>query len=676
MGLLESIRIPTDIRRLTMEELTTLAAEIRDRIVQSVSQNGGHLASNLGVAELTIALHYVYDLGPYPTGPDWLLWDVGHQCYAHKMLSGRLPKFPTLRKKGSVSGFPNPDESPYDLFSVGHAGTAISTAVGMARGCDLMRRAGNVIAVVGDASIVNGLAFEGLNNAGTLRRQLLVVLNDNGMSISQPQGAFSQYLERIRVSTTYGEAKRLAEKFVGRLPPTVGHTVEQVWRHVTDGVKSAIWPGQIFETLGLKYFGPLDGHDIPGMIDLLAEIKHVQGPVLLHVKTVKGNGYEIASAEPTRFHSPSAFQVNGCRVEIIKSPGKTWTSAYADAMIALAKKDQRVVALTAAMPDGTGLSKFEKEIPGRYYDTGICESHLTAMAAGMAKAGMRPFAAIYSTFLQRAFDQVWQEVALNHLPVCFCMDRAGFVGDDGAVHHGFMDQAFLRPLPGIVLMAPSDEAELNRSLRLALTLDTPSAVRYPRDNVPAKNLDEIIDPNLHAAAIEEWTVGKSRTLRSGPDATLIAYGALAESAMEAAALLAQDGIEIEVIDARFCKPLDAAMLSRVLRQGHAVLTLEDHSLQNGFGSAVAEHAVGHNLPTTSLTALGMPDRLIAHASRKQQLAEVGLDVTGIAQSIRDAIHAAQNLPSEAPPVEVSVRAPKSQDARRGNSPARVSNTSA
>jgi 1-deoxy-D-xylulose-5-phosphate synthase len=662
MGLLESIRIPTDIRRLTMEELTTLAAEIRDRVVQSVSKNGGHLASNLGVAELTIALHYVYDLGPYPTGPDWLLWDVGHQCYAHKMLSGRLAKFPTLRKKGSVSGFPNPDESPYDLFSVGHAGTAISTAVGMARGVDLMGRTGNVIAVVGDASIVNGLAFEGLNNAGTLKRQMLVVLNDNGMSISQPQGAFSQYLERIRVSTTYGEAKRLAEKFVGRLPSTVGHTVEQVWRHVTDGVKSAIWPGQIFETLGLKYFGPLDGHDIPGMIDLLAEIKHVQAPVLLHVKTVKGNGYEIASAEPTRFHSPSAFQVNGCRVEIIKGPGKTWTSAYADAMIALAKKDRRVVALTAAMPDGTGLSKFEKEIPDRYYDTGICESHLTAMAAGMAKAGMRPFAAIYSTFLQRAFDQVWQEVALNHLPVCFCMDRAGFVGDDGAVHHGFMDQAFLRPLPGIVLMAPSDEAELNRCLRLALTLETASAVRYPRDNVPAKNLDEIIDSTLHAGAIEEWSVGKSRTLRGGPDATLIAYGALAESAMEAAALLAQDGIEIEVIDARFCKPLDGAMLSRVLRPAHAVLTLEDHSLQNGFGSAVAEHAVGHSLPTAHLAALGMPDRLIAHATRKQQLAEIGLDVTGIAQSVRDAIHAAQNLPADAPAVEVSVRAPKNRKA--------------
>ncbi|HEX4053431.1 MAG TPA: 1-deoxy-D-xylulose-5-phosphate synthase [Tepidisphaeraceae bacterium] len=667
MGLLESIHVPTDIRRLSMDELTALAAEIRDRIFQSVSKNGGHLASNLGVAELTIALHYVYDFGPFPTGPDCLLWDVGHQCYAHKMLTGRMEMFPTLRKKGSVGGFPNPDESAYDLFAVGHAGTAISTAVGMARGGDLMQKAGNVVAVVGDASIVNGLAFEGLNNAGTLRRQLLIVLNDNGMSISQPQGAFSQYLERIRVSTTYGEAKKLAEKFVGRLPATMGHTVEQVWRHVSDGVKSVLWPGQIFETMGIKYFGPVDGHDMPGMIDLLAEIKHVQAPVLLHLKTVKGNGYEIASAEPTKFHSPAAFEVNGCRVEIAKGPGKSWTTAFADAMIALAKRDPRVVALTAAMPDGTGLSKFEKEIPGRYFDTGICEGHLTAMAAGMAKAGMRPFAAIYSTFLQRAFDQVWQEVALNHLPVCFCMDRAGYVGDDGAVHHGFMDQAFLRPMPGIVLMAPSDEAELNRAVRLALSLDTISAIRYPRDTVPAKNFEEVIDPSLRKAAGGEWRVGRSRVLRAGADATVIVYGALAQNAMAAADELAADGLNVEVIDARFCKPVDGEMLSRVLRPGHPVLTLEDHSLQNGFGSAVAEHAVAHGLPTGSIVRLGMPDRLIAHASRPQQLAEVGLDSPGIVQSIRDAIKTAILIRTEqpAPAVEVSLHVPRSKKAMAG-----------
>jgi 1-deoxy-D-xylulose-5-phosphate synthase len=403
-----------------------------------------------------------------------------------------------------------------------------------------------------------------------------------------------------------------------------------------------MWPGQIFESLGIKYMGPIDGHDLPGLMNMLAELKHVKSPVLLHVKTVKGQGYEVAASEPTKFHSPAAFSVNGCRVEITKATGKSWTNAYADAMIALAKKDPRVVALTAAMPDGTGLSKFEKEIPGRYYDTGICEGHLTAMAAGMCKAGMRPFAAIYSTFIQRAFDQAWQEVALNGLPVVFCMDRAGYVGDDGAVHHGFMDQAFLRPMPGMVLMAPSDEAELNRALRLALSLETPGALRYPRDNVPAVNFEDEISAELRSAAKLDWTVGKSRLLRDGDDATLIVYGALAQNVMIAAEELQCEGINVEVIDARFCKPLDGEMLARVLKPGRPVLTIEDHALQNGFGSAVLEYAVAHRLPTEFVTRLGMPDRLIGHATRKEQLAEVGLDPAGIARSARDAVRAAQS----------------------------------
>jgi 1-deoxy-D-xylulose-5-phosphate synthase len=595
------------------------------------------------VAELTLALHYVYDFGPFPTGPDMLVFDVGHQCYPHKMITGRAGQFERLRKKGSVSGFPSPEESAYDLFSVGHAGTAISTAVGLARAGTHLKDSGHVVAMVGDASIVNGLAFEGLNNAGMLKRQLLVVLNDNGMSISTPQGAFGQYLERVRVSSTYDEFKRFSEKLVHRLPGGVQQTIEHAWHAFCDGIKGALWPGQIFETIGFKYMGPVDGHDLPGLINFLAEIKHVNRPVVLHVKTVKGNGYEVAASEPTRFHSPSSFQVNGCRVEMKPSSGKSWTTAFADAMIDLARQDQRIIALTAAMPDGTGLSKFEKEHPSRYYDTGICESHLTAMAAGMAKRGMRPVAAVYSTFIQRAFDQVWQEVSLNHLPVVFALDRAGYVGDDGAVHHGFMDQAFLRPLPGMVLMAPSDEAELKRCLKLALSLDTASALRYPRDNVPAKNFHESIDPELRSDASGEWTIGRSRILRGGTDATLIAYGALASQAMAAAEELEQDGISVEVIDARFCKPLDGAMLSRVLRPGHPVLTVEDHALANGFGTAVAEHAVAQGLPTSHLKRLGMPDRLVAHATRQQQLAEVGLDAAGIAQSVRDAVRVSERV---------------------------------
>ncbi len=648
---LDRIHSPADLRGLSIDDLTGLAKEMRHRIFSAVSKNGGHLASNLGVVELTLALHYVFDFGAYPDGPDRLLFDVGHQCYPHKMLTGRAHQFDTLRKKGSVSGFPTPAESPYDLFAVGHAGTAISTAVGMARGDQAMGRRNHVVSVIGDASIVNGLSFEGLNGAGVLKRQLLIILNDNGMSISHPQGAFSQYLERIRVSTTYEEFKRVGEKMVHRLPTGIGHTIEHAWNAVCDGVKGVMWPGQIFECMGLKYMGPFDGHDLPGLVNFLSEIKHVDHPILLHVKTRKGHGYEVTTNEPTKFHSPAAFNVvgglpttglvqNGCRVEMRSSVGKSWTTAFADAMVAAADANPKVFGITAAMPDGTGLSKFEKAHPTRYIDTGICESHLTAMAAGMAKSGLRPVAAIYSTFTQRAFDQIWQEVILNHLPVVFAMDRAGLVGDDGAVHHGFLDQSFLRPLPGIVLMAPSDEAELNRALRLGLSLDVASAIRYPRDNVPEVDFERQVTPGLREQAAGEWRPGVSRVLRDGTDATLVVYGALAESAVTAAERLAEDGISVEVVDARFCKPLDGEMLARVLRSGRPVLTVEDHALLGGFGSAVAEYAVAHGLPTHALTRLGMPDRLIAHATRKEQLTEIGLDPAGLAASVRDAVKAA------------------------------------
>lgn len=662
---LSQIHDPRQIKSLSIDELTRLAGQMRETIFNAVSHNGGHLASNLGVVELTLALHYVYDFGAYPGGPDRLLFDVGHQSYPHKLLTGRAGQFDKLRKKGSVSGFPSPDESAFDLFAVGHAGTAISTAVGMARGDALKHRNSKVVALVGDASIVNGMSFEGLNGAGTVKRQLLIILNDNGMSISAPQGAFSQYLERVRVSSTYDEAKKLAEKIVGRLPGGVGQTINDVWHHVREGLKSAIWPGQIFESLGVKYMGPVDGHDLTQLIQTLGELKEVNAPVLLHVRTRKGHGYELTLNEPTKFHSPAAFEVEGsplkvegCRVVHSKGKGKTWTTAFADALIDLAKEDPRIVALTAAMPDGTGLSKFEAAHPTRYQDTGICESHLVAMAAGMAKAGMRPVAAIYSTFLQRAFDQVWQEVVLNHLPVVFAMDRAGYVGDDGAVHHGFLDIAFLRPLPDMVLMAPSDEAELGRCLRLAMSLETACALRYPRDVVPAENYEKVIAEDLQAQASKPWQVGKSRRLRAGKDATIIAYGTLAAQAMDAAGQLAAEGLDVGVVDGRFAKPVDGEMLTGALVEGHAVITLEDHSLQGGFGSAVLEYAVAHGLPTDGIVRLGMPDRLVGHASRKEQLAEVGLDAAGVVRSTRDAIrklgHAAiQQSPVAEPSVDLT-----------------------
>lgn len=640
MSVLDRIHRPADLRKLSMEELIALADECRQRIFEAVSRNGGHLTSNLGVVELTIALHYVYDFGEYPSGPDWLLWDVGHQCYVHKLLTGRAARFDTLRKRGSIAGFPSPLESAHDLFAVGHAGTAISTAVGMARAASLLKRAGHVVAVVGDASIVNGMAFEGLNNAGTLTRQLLIVLNDNGMSISKPKGAFAAYLERVRISTTYHEAKQLAHRVVERLPGGVGQTLESVFHHVKEGVKSGIWPGQIFEAMGLKYMGPVDGHDLPGLITTLAELKDVDAPVLLHARTVKGKGHEVAAQQPTKFHSPAGFKVNGGQLEISGPGGRSWTAAFADAAIELAREDPRIVALTAAMPDGTGLSRFEKEFPERFLDTGICESHLVGMAAGMAKAGLRPLAAIYSTFTQRAFDQIWQEVALNGLPVVFCMDRAGFVGEDGAVHHGFMDQAFLRPMPGMVLMAPSDEAELKRCLRLALELGCPCALRYPRDNVPQPDVEQIIAPPLRSAAAAPWRLGRARILREGKDATVLVYGALTAAALAAAVELEEEGLSVGVVDARFCKPLDGELIGRLLGGGRPLITVEDHSLQNGFGSAVLECAALRGLPIAQITRLGMPDRLVGHATRAQQLAEVGLDAAGIARSIRDAVRSA------------------------------------
>ena len=640
MTLLNQITKPHDLRALSMDQLETLAGEIRERIFNSVSANGGHLASNLGVVELTLALHYVYNFGPYPDGPDRLLFDVGHQCYPHKMLTGRAGQFDTLRKKGSVSGFPSPDESAYDQFAVGHAGTAISTAVGLARGDQAQGRVNHVVALVGDASIVNGLAFEGLNNAGTVKRQLLIILNDNGMSISDPQGALAEYLERVRVSTTYEEFKRFSEKLVHKLPTPVGQTIEHAWGALCRSVKGAMWDGALFENLGIKYMGPIDGHDLPGLINFLSEIKHVDKPVLLHVKTRKGEGYDVCRADPTKMHSPAAFVVNGCAVEIPAS-GRNWTTAFAEACIEIGKKDPKFFALTAAMPDGTGLSKFAKALPNQYIDTGICESHLMAMAAGMNKSGLKPIAAIYSTFMQRAYDQVWQEVVLNGLKVIIAMDRAGFVGDDGAVHHGFMDQAFLRPMPGMVLMAPSDEAELKGCLNLAIRLDGPSALRYPRDQVPVKHLHELASADLQDAASAPWQLGISRTLRHGTHATLISYGALTEGALKAAETLASEDIDVEIVDARFCKPVDGAMLARVLRPGHPVLTVEDHARENGFGSAVLEYAQQHRLPTDSITRLGHPDRLIAHATRKEQLAETGLDAAGLASAIRDAVRQAR-----------------------------------
>ncbi|MEE8451877.1 MAG: 1-deoxy-D-xylulose-5-phosphate synthase, partial [Thermoguttaceae bacterium] len=504
MSLLDQIRSPADVRALPLALLPRLADEIRARILDVVGRNGGHLTSNLGVTELTIALHRAFDFSR-----DRVLWDVGHQCYPHKLLTGRHERFETLRKPGGISGFPNTDESEFDLFNVGHAGTSVGTAVGLARADELLGRDTNVVAVVGDASIVNGVAFEGLNQAGTLRRQFLVVLNDNEWGISPSQGALAEYLAKFRASDFYEEVKAHTKNILPKLP-LLGKPVFDMIAHLKEGIKATVSPGQVFEAMGLQYVGPVDGHDVRHLIEILEVVKKAKHPVLLHVHTIKGKGCDWATAEPGKYHSPKPFTVESGKVTLQGSSGKSWTSAFVDALAELAETNDKIYAMTAGMPDGTGLSKFAEQFPDRYRDIGLAESCTVDIAAGMAKAGLRPIAAIYSTFLQRAFDQIFQEVALQGLPVMFCIDRAGLVGSDGPVHHGFLDITYLRGLPGMVLMAPVDEVELMASLKLGLSLETACAIRYPRDKVPAPIPD-----------CPQFVLGRSRCLREGDDATIL-----------------------------------------------------------------------------------------------------------------------------------------------------------
>ena len=628
MKLLPTIKDPVDVKALSIEQLSTLAEEMRERIIEVVGRNGGHLSSNLGVIELTIALHYCFDFKH-----DRLLWDVGHQCYPHKLLTGRNERFDQLRKPGGVSGFPCKKESEYDLFDVGHAGTAIATAVGMARADQQLGRDNRVVSLVGDASIVNGLAFEGLNQAGTLDRQFMIILNDNSWGISPTQGAMAEHLAKFRVSHLYEEVKQRAKQILPKVP-IVGQPFFEALDHIKEGIKATVSPHQIFEQLGFVYVGPVEGHDIPHLIELLQNLGDVDHPVLLHVHTNKGHGADFAKAEPGRFHSPKPFVVEAGKVTIPKGSGKSWTQAFADTLAKLADEDPRIFAMTAGMPDGTGLERFANSHPDKFRDIGIAESATVDIAAGMAKGGLRPVAAIYSTFLQRAFDQVFQEVVLQGLPVIFCLDRAGLVGGDGAVHHGFLDITYLRGFPNMTLLAPADELELEAVLRFALQHKTACAIRYPRDNVPESLGDA-----------RPFVLGKSRLLHEGNDATILAYGATVSHAMDAAELLTADGISARVVNARFAKPIDADMVRQAIESSHPVVTVEDHSVAGGFGSAVLETANALGLPTDRILRLGMPaDRFIAQGTRVGQLAECGIDAAGIAATVQDLV---RSKPSDA-----------------------------
>ena len=623
---LERIQSPADLRQLSWAEVQSLAAEIRQKITSVVSATGGHLASNLGVVELTLALHLTFDFLE-----DHLIFDVGHQCYAHKLLTGRAPRFDTIRQEGGLSGYPNRAESPYDPFTTGHAGTSISTALGLALADKAAGRDKRTVAVVGDGALASGVALEGLNHAGTCKANLLVILNDNQMCISSTVGAMAQAFTHARTSGLYKDLNREVHRVLDTLP-IVGSQMAQTLSAVKGAIKDAIVPDHTFEHFGFRVLGPINGHNIQELCRTLEEVKGLSGPIMLHVCTEKGHGFEPAAANPANFHSATPFRQHNGKVVPRRTPaGTSWSEAAVEALIRVAETDDRVVAITAAMPDGTGLSKFQQRFPERFYDVGICESHAVALAAGLAAGGLRPVVAIYSTFLQRSYDQLYHELSLNRsLPVLLMIDRAGLVGADGATHQGLYDIVYLRSVPGIVIAAPADLFELQQMIRLAQTLELPMAIRYPRDRVPEHNLSD-----------QPVELGRSHVLRSGGAGTLLAYGATAHAALGAAERLAREGVDLTVVSARFCKPLDEDLIGRLLAETPWTITIEEGTRMGGFGSACLEFAQTRRLADRLAASVALPDELIEHAPRGRLLERFGLTAERLADTVRRTISQAQ-----------------------------------
>ena len=630
--LLDSIDGPEDLKGLSPSQLKTLATEVRRLIIDVVSRNGGHLSSNLGVVELTIALHYCFDFLK-----DRLIWDVSHQCYAHKILTGRRDLFQTLRRKGGLSGFACPDESGFDPFAFGHAGASVSAGLGLASALAAGRGEGadgpRVVAVIGDGAIASGMPLEALNHAGEVGADLLVILNDNKMSISPTIGAFARYLDKMRASTPYMGIKREVHDLLSRWPQA-REGVEGLLHRVKDGVQTALTPGGLFVELGLHYFGPVDGHETDELIEALEHVKTVRGPVLLHVLTEKGRGFDPASSDPAAFHSSGRFEMkNGkvaateCDEELVRAKKeRSYSDVIGETLMELAAEDERIVAITAAMPAGTGLKGFAERFPDRFYDVGICEQHGVGFAGGLAAGGMRPVACIYSTFLQRAFDQAFHDVALQGAPVLFCIDRAGLVGSDGPTHHGCWDVALFCSLPGFVVMAPRDEIEGAAMVRWALQQDCPCAIRYPKEALPGP-----LGPEP-----EDLAVGKAEVLREGAGAAVIAYGAMVRRALEAADLIAgEGGPAVTVVNARFAKPLDEETILDVVGRHEVVLLAEDHGPAGGFASAILSMLAQRGARSDHVRRAGLPDSFIPHATREEQFAGLRLDAAGLAARLRE-----------------------------------------
>ncbi len=613
--LLPTIQSPSDLWELKIEDLEQLAQEIREVILQVVSKNGGHLASNLGVVELTIALHYVFR-----APEDRIVWDVGHQAYTHKLLTGRREQFHTLRQKGGISGFPKRKESIYDVFDVGHSGTSISAALGIAEGMKRLGQEGFVVPVIGDGSLTAGLALEGLNQAGERGERLVVVLNDNEMSISPNVGAMSSYLSRTLTGHFVTKVKTETENFLKSIPK-IGEPFLQVAKRAEESFKALIYPGMLFEELGYEYIGPIKGHRLDRLIPALKNARRVGGPVLVHVDTEKGKGYRPAEEHSASFHGIGPFDIETGESGKKEGP-PSYTSVFARVLTDMAQEDERIIAITAAMPEGTGLDRFAGMFPERFFDVGIAEQYAVTFAAGLATQGFRPVVAIYSTFLQRSYDQIVHDVCLQNLPVVFAMDRGGLVGEDGPTHHGTFDYSYLRHVPNITIMAPRDEAALRDALATALSLEGPCAFRYPRGSGIGVPVNE---PRV-------WDLGTGELLREGKDIALIAAGIGVHFALKAAQDLSKDGIEAAVIDARFIKPLDTDLIFRWGRECGIVLTIEENVLMGGFGSAVLEAAADNDEGFT-IRRLGLPDAFIEQGSQAQLRADLGIDVDGIRNTV-------------------------------------------
>ncbi len=618
--LLNQIESPADLKKLPQAKLEELAAELRRFLLDNVSQTGGHLASNLGCVELTLAIHYCFN-----SPADRIIFDVGHQAYTHKILTGRREQFHTQRQYQGISGFPKRSESPHDAFGAGHSATSISAGLGMAVGRDLRGSDNKVIAVIGDGSMTGGMAFEALNQAGHLKKNLIVILNDNEMSISKNVGAFSSFLSKKLTGNYYRDLKKEMKELLEGIP-TIGGNILHFARKAENSLKGFLTPGALFEALGFDYFGPLQGHNLPHLIEMLENARDLEGPVLIHVMTTKGKGYPPAEENPDQFHGVGPFDVATGKVTAAKGGAKSYTGIFGETLVKLAANDPKIVAITAAMPDGTGLTPFARAYPERFFDVGIAEQHGLTFAAGLAADGFRPVAAIYSTFVQRAYDQVFHDICLQKLPVTLALDRAGLVGDDGPTHHGVFDLSYLRHLPEMILMAPKDENELQHMLKTAIYADRPIALRYPRGNGYGVRLDQ---------ELTELPLGKGEILADGNDLAIIAIGSTVYPSLEAATRLGERGIRATVINARFVKPLDRELIMEAAARTGCLVTVEENALQGGFGSAVLELLEQEGVTGVRVKRLGIPDRFIEQGPQPQLRADLGLDAAGIAASAED-----------------------------------------